>query len=158
VTPAVRSGRVVITTADDMLRCLDATSGAPLWSVHVGDSSNKMGLRSSPLLAGRTVVVAHDTSVDARDLSTGALLWTASLGASGEWASPSGANGLVFVEAGNDTLQAFDIAGCGAPACTARWTAATGSPGGTEGVKGAVIAGGSVYTPTIGMRCVVSID
>jgi outer membrane protein assembly factor BamB len=152
-TPAVGGGRVVTPTADGMVRCLDATTGAPLWAVQAGDSNNANGLRSSPLLAGSTVFVSHDSTLDARSLSTGALLWSAPLGFSGVAASPSGAGGLVFVSVGDQAMEAFDVAGCGASTCVARWTGSLGPPTTTTGGgnDGPVVAGGALYAPMGGL-------
>jgi len=102
-SPAVGAGKVVIGGSDShLLECLDARTGAPLWSVDAGAR-----LLGSPTLAGNVVLYgAEDFRAHVADLGSG-------LGRSMEFTEAAVyssivlADGLALVGSDDDHLYAF---------------------------------------------------
>ena len=109
-----------------------------------------------PLAGGaEAAAVRPDGHVAVVDAHTGAVHWTGTLGATASL-PPAVTDTTIFGLAGDGTLSAFPVGGCGAAACPADWTAtlpaaATGRPsivgdvlyvGSSDGTLSAFAAGG----------------
>jgi len=129
-SPAVSGGRVYIASLDGVVRALDASSGAVLWSTVVGTLSY-----SSPAVANGVVYIGStDGSVSALRASNGRLLWQQDIGA--VFTSPTVVNGVVYVGSDDgsvDALRASD----GSPI----WSYATGD----DVDSSPAVVDGSVY-------------
>jgi outer membrane protein assembly factor BamB len=89
-----------------------------------------------------TLFVGVDTgSVHALDEATGAIEWSADVG-SAVSATPSVAEGVLFVPTAAGELLAFDADGCGEAMCSPLWSATTGAAIDAQ----PAVAGGVVYT------------
>ena len=122
-TPTVDDKRVYITSWNGRVYALDRKTGKQKWSYDTG-TSGQLGIQSSATLTadGRLVVGDSAGTVHCLDAKRGRLLWTASVGdavldSAHVWASPTVANGRVFVgrSSHNDQpctrghLYAFDL-------------------------------------------------
>ncbi|CAB1130054.1 Tetrathionate hydrolase [Candidatus Hydrogenisulfobacillus filiaventi] len=72
-TPAVTGGRLYFATGNGNVHCLDAATGKPLWTTHVGGIDNM----SSPAVSGNTVYVALSVPgyLYALNATTGQVEW-----------------------------------------------------------------------------------
>lgn len=89
-TPTVHQGKVYTLGKNGMLLCLNAATGATLWSREItnltGAEHPEYGFASSPLIMGRQVILNAGGSGLACDKDTGALLWSSR--GMGGYASP----------------------------------------------------------------------
>lgn len=103
-TAAVVDGRVLFTSWDWRLYCLDAATGAEAWSYETGARS--MSSPTVDVASGRVFFGSHDQRVHAVDLRTGAPLWTFETGdrvySSGVLVDRKDGAGQVFVIGSSD--------------------------------------------------------
>ncbi|MCS7045693.1 MAG: PQQ-binding-like beta-propeller repeat protein, partial [Gemmataceae bacterium] len=119
-SPAVVGNRLYIATADVRLSksgailCLDADTGAPVWTSSVPDYRPTF---SSPVVVGDYLVIGeglHDTRdarvicLDRRDSEKGKVVWTFRTANHVE-CTPVVANGRVYVGAGDDGVYCLDL-------------------------------------------------
>jgi outer membrane protein assembly factor BamB len=91
-SPAVADGEVFIGSYDHRVYCLNAWTGAYIWSYETGSS-----VFSSPAVAnGKVYVGSNDNKVYCLNASTGAHIWNYTTGA-GVVSSPAVAGGVVYV-------------------------------------------------------------
>jgi outer membrane protein assembly factor BamB len=110
-SPAVVDGKVFVGSGDHNVYCLNALTGAKIWSYATGD-----GVGSSPAVAGGVVYVgSSDSNVYALDATTGALVWSYTTGSYVE-SSPAVAGGVVYVGSSDSNVYAFGPSG--APSLT----------------------------------------
>jgi outer membrane protein assembly factor BamB len=118
-SPLLVKGRVYFGSWDHRVYALDARTGRLDWSFATGDR-----VKAGVAYAHRTIVAAsYDGSLYALDARSGRLRWAAGGGAlGGLYATPSIANGRVFVGSTNSRVYAFALA-------TGRllWSVRTGS-------------------------------
>lgn len=89
-TPTIEGNRLYALGGSGDLSCLDAATGARVWSVNVleqfGGSNNRWGLSESPLVIGNRVIVnagGPDASIVALDTGSGKVLWRTESDAAG---------------------------------------------------------------------------
>ena len=103
-SPAVAYGKVYVGSNDYSVYCLDASTGAKLWSYATG----AWVILSSPAVAdGEVYIGSCDGSVYCLDASTGAKLWSYSTG-SEVWSSPAVADGKVYVGSWDGGVYCLD--------------------------------------------------
>ena len=138
VAPAVQDGQVFVADRTSLsafpLEGCGAPTCTPTWTLDLGNPLKTVV--AGPI--GREVFTISGDDLVAVSRATGTVSWTASLGAPAPGLAMMA--DTVYVAAGT-TLHAFAGSGCGAPTCTAGWTAAvdagaTASP---------IVAGGVVY-------------
>jgi polyvinyl alcohol dehydrogenase (cytochrome) len=104
--PVVADGRVYVgsSVADgDNYFCIDASSGAVLWSANLGHQSfdGNVGIGSTAAVVDGVVYVGGgDSAYYALDARTGAILWRHPMNVAADdfaWSSPLVAGGLVYV-------------------------------------------------------------
>ena len=115
-----------------------ASSCSPQWTVAIGDRAASEATVDGVLVA--RVTPADTTSLVALDTADGSTLWTTVLPPGEPVVDVAVAAGTVYVTHGS-TLAAYDLTGCGAPACAPQWSAALGAPASA----GPVSAAGVVY-------------
>lgn len=144
-TPAASGGRVYV-TASGTLRCLDGRTGAQVWSTSYAANSFSTG---SPMVGAGVVLATAGSTVYALDASSGALRWTAAAGADVSAASPTGGDGVAYVDTGGDRLLALAVGGCGASTCTSLWSTSSNDGYGDgslhHGFDGPAVAGGVLF-------------
>ncbi|MCJ7874578.1 PQQ-like beta-propeller repeat protein [Phaeobacter sp. J2-8] len=107
--PVVADGRIY-TLDSDALVTATSTGGATLWTRDLAPARDGGGQGSGGGLAiggGRLYVTSGYGSITALDLASGAEIWSQKLQASGT-ASPSYADGLVYLVAGDRTAWAIE--------------------------------------------------
>ena len=121
--PLLMEGRLYVAALDGKISCVDAATGAALWTYAVPASRRSSIVRSSPASDGDILVTGCDNgALYALDVKDGALRWSAKTGASIA-GSPAMAGGLVFVGSLDGTFYAFDAA-----SGRVRWSRPLGSP------------------------------
>jgi outer membrane protein assembly factor BamB len=104
--PVVANGRVYVGSGvgtGDNYFCLDASSGAVLWSANIGHESfrGNPGIGSTAAVVDGVVYVGGgDSAYYALDAQTGAVLWRHPMNVAADdfaWSSPLVANGVVYV-------------------------------------------------------------
>ena len=117
-SPVIADGRLLIfhrVGDEEVLQCLDAHSGKPLWKTasptrYVDDFGKGDGPRSTPLVTGRSVVtLGADGRLQCLELQTGRKIWERALhedfvvskGFFGVATSPIAEDGLVLVNVGS---------------------------------------------------------
>ena len=92
-SPAVANGRVYVGCNDNKTYCLNASTGAFIWSY-----TTSSWVDSSPAVAGgRVYVGSWDGEIYCLDATTGALVWSYFTCANGVFSSPAIAGGHVYV-------------------------------------------------------------
>jgi len=143
--PIVHDGLVFVGTGSGELFALDARGGHVVW---VGRLSGS--IVSTPAIAGDQVVV-HTTSgvLAAFDTACGSQgatcfpTWTGNTG-DGAGSPPSVADGVIYVNAGDDRLLAFE--GCSSGLCDPAWIGRIPSYGQPGSLVAPAVADGSVWT------------
>ncbi|MBI4282401.1 MAG: PQQ-binding-like beta-propeller repeat protein [Chloroflexi bacterium] len=103
-TPAVKEGRVYLTTLDTRVVALDAATGAPIW-----EHKTVAPVDSSPTVAGGMVFYgARDRRVVALDADTGEERWTFVTEGNPTIGSPLVKDGVVYVGSGDGNIYALD--------------------------------------------------
>ena len=117
-SPAVSSGKVYVGSTDGKVYCLDAVSGAFVWSY----TTNFNDVTSSPAVVdGKVYVGSEDHKVYCLDAVSGAFIWSYTTGA-GVYSSPAVSDGKVYV--GSDDHKVYCLnAATGAP----MWSYTTGN-------------------------------
>jgi hypothetical protein len=101
-SPAVAGGFVYVGSWDDRVYCLNATTGAFVWS-YMTDQE----VWSSPAVVGGLVYVGSlDDCVHCLNATTGAFVWSYETG-SYVYSSPAVVNGVVYVGSFDDKIYAF---------------------------------------------------
>jgi outer membrane protein assembly factor BamB len=90
-SPAVADGKVYISASDGRVYCLNAATGALIWSYKTGNDA-----RSPAVADGRVYVGSWDDKVYCLDAVTGASLWNHTTGGA-VVSSPAVADGRVYV-------------------------------------------------------------
>jgi PGF-CTERM protein len=130
---AYDEGRVFVSTADDGLKALDASTGAITWTR--GDIST---VDTAPVVLNDTVFIGGDDSdMWALDPATGATVWNhtyADNGLPADFSSPTAANGRVFVPGSDGTLYAHS-----ADDGSVLWTRDIGYSEATPAVKDGIV-------------------
>ena len=90
-SPAVADGKVYIGANDGKIYCLNAATGALIWTYKTG-----IDARSPAVADGRVYVGSWDDKVYCLDAATGASLWNFTTGG-GVYSSPAVAGGKVYV-------------------------------------------------------------
>ena len=105
-SPAVAYGKVYVGSGDYNIYCLDALTGAQVWSYTTGNNT-----ASSPAVAdGKIFVGSNDGNLYCLNASTGAYIWSYATGASFLSCSPAVAMGNVFIGSGDYRVYAFGFA------------------------------------------------
>jgi outer membrane protein assembly factor BamB len=157
-SPAVANGIVYVHLGSGYIAAFDAAGliGCtpnqchPLWADIAGNGANFSS--SLAVTNGVVYVGAGDGNLYAFDAAGGdpaclwnyfhCPLWHASTGGPvSSVFSPSVANGVVYVGSADHNLYAFDASGCGSTACSALWSATTGS----SVTADPIVANGVVY-------------
>ena len=108
-SPLLLGERLFVAALDGKVFCVDAASGAVLWSYALPSSRRSSAIRSSPAAAGELLVVGCDNGgLYALALSDGKLCWSATTGASIP-GSPAIADGRVFVGSLDRSFYAFEL-------------------------------------------------
>jgi len=132
-SPAVANGKVYFGSDDHNVYCLNAFTGAGIWSYTTGNSVHY----SSPAVAnGKVYVGSYDHKVYCLNASTGAYIWSYTTGSSVD-SSPAVANGKVYVGSDDDKVYCLN-ASTGALI----WSYATGQ---SVGCSSPSVINGKVY-------------
>jgi outer membrane protein assembly factor BamB len=109
--PIIVDGGVYVTgsgTNGEMLYGLSATTGDPLWQPIVLSHKSNPEMVSAAWDDGKLFAINSLGVLQVFDATTAALLWSRALGGNSSVGAPVVADGLVFVEAGYETLFALD--------------------------------------------------
>jgi outer membrane protein assembly factor BamB len=129
------AGKVFTVDFDGLVHAVDAATGAPLWSAHLG---SEYWVMAPPTAVDGTVYFVGNYGLYALDESTGAVRWTnASAGSDGDTAATVG-GGQVFTEQACSVTHAVDAA-----TGLSQWTYTTDCTGGGGAV--AVLHDGLLY-------------
>jgi hypothetical protein len=156
-TPPVVDGGKVFANGSNALYAFDSggvaqctssnglSSCKPLWSAPTGATAMGVG----PSVAGGVVFDAAASGANgtllALDETNGTTLWSGTLPSTFATASPSIANGNVYVPAG-DVIALFSAAGCGGPSCAPAQTLdLPGTDADAPFLSPAVFDGGAVF-------------
>ena len=102
-TPAIKDGRVYLTTQDGRVVALDETTGSLIW-----EHSNQGGIESSPAVAGNMLFYGGKNSqIMALNADTGDEVWTFETGGP-VLGSPIVSQGVVYIGSGDNNLYALD--------------------------------------------------
>jgi outer membrane protein assembly factor BamB len=127
-SPAVRGGRVFVTTEDGSVLayraagCRPALTCHPLWVAQRGVSTP---FASTPGVGRTTVFVGGPTRLDALDAATGRRRWTGVIQGFGDEpvvTAPVIAHGVIYATSVDSRVHAFGSAGCGASRCRPLWS------------------------------------
>jgi outer membrane protein assembly factor BamB len=143
--PVVDGDRVFVGTASGELYALDVPGGHVVWIGRLRGS-----IVAAPVILGDQVVV-HTTSGVLAAFETGCgtsgatclPAWTAYTG-DDAGSPPSAADGVIYVNAGDDRLLAYE--GCSSGPCDPAWVGRSASYGQPGSPVAAAVADGSVWT------------
>ena len=143
--PVVDGDRVFVGTASGKLYALDVRGGHVVWIGHLRGS-----IVSAPVILGDQVVV-HSTSGVLAAFETGCgtrgatclPTWTAYTG-DDVGSPPSAADGVIYVNAGDDRMLAFED--CSSGPCDPAWIGKISSRGQPRSPVAPAVANGSVWT------------
>lgn len=103
-TPAVKGGKVYLTTLDKRVVALDEATGELIW-----EYASVAPIDSSPAVAGDLVIYgARDRRVMALDADTGKLRWEFVAESNPNYGSPIVRDGIVYIGSGDSHIYALD--------------------------------------------------